>query len=100
MDDRTDDLQEEEQDYSEYAELQEPQPEPKQERLHFLLPYRKYLIGAGTGAVLAGLIMWLGFWRVFFVTAMAAVGAFLLGTENKMEFLRKIMNRIIPNRRL
>ena len=64
-----------------------------------LAPYRKFLIGAAIGAVIACLIMLLGFWRVFFVCLMAGLGAFLLGAEDKKETIRKIVDRIIPNKK-
>ncbi len=77
----------------------QPDEEPeKPAKANPLAPYYKFLIGAGLGIAVACLIMWLGFWRVFFVCLMAGFGAFLLGTDNKKDMLRKVINRIFPQR--
>ncbi len=76
------------------------QPEEKAEKKpNALAPYAKVLIGAGIGAVVACLIMWLGFWRVFFVCLMAGIGAFLFGATDKKGLVRKVINRLFPQRR-
>ncbi|MBQ6174654.1 MAG: DUF2273 domain-containing protein [Clostridia bacterium] len=99
-DDETDEEWDEEEEEPCRELTTRPDPaEEKDTKQNLFLQYRKILIGAALGAIVACLIMWLGFWRVFFVCMMAGFGAFLFGAENKKDIIRRIVNRIFPSRK-
>ena len=79
------------------------QEEPKEPKASWLLvllrKYRRHLLGAGVGVLAACMFMWLGFWKTLFILAMAGLGAYLCGADNKMEKLKRLINRIIPGRK-
>jgi len=47
----------------------------------------------------ACMFMWLGFWKTLFILAMAGLGAYLCGADNKMKTLKRLINRIVPGRK-
>lgn len=50
------------------------------------------------GAIAALLWIALGFWRMMFVALLCAVGAFLGGVGDKQSFIRRIVNKVFPQR--
>ena len=48
------------------------------------------------GAVIAALLLAIGFWKTLFILAFAAVGALLGGVANKQEAVRDIVNKRFP----
>ena len=50
------------------------------------------------GAIAALLWIALGFWRMLFVALLCAAGAFLGGVEDKQGFVRRVVNKIFPQR--
>ena len=54
------------------------------------------IICAALGAVLALMLLFIGFWRTLFVAVLASVGYFIGGTTNKGETLRNLINRCFP----
>ena len=49
--------------------------------------------------VLALLFLVLGFWRTVLVALVAAAGAILGGVTDKKEWLKKLINRLVPDRK-
>ena len=80
-----------------------PQEEPKEPKANWLLAllrkYRRHLLGAAVGVLAACMFMWLGFWKTLFILAMAGLGAYLCGADNKRETLKRLINRIVPGRK-
>ena len=82
------------------------QEEPKETKepksswiLGLLRKYRRHLLGAAAGVLAACMFMWLGFWKTLFILGMAGLGAYLCGADNKMDTLKRLINRIIPGRK-
>ena len=50
------------------------------------------------GAVIAALLLIIGFWKTLFILAFAAVGALLGGISNKKETVRSAINRRFPSK--
>lgn len=48
------------------------------------------------GAVLALMLLFLGFWRTVFVALLAAVGYFIGASKNKGEALKNVINKCFP----
>lgn len=48
------------------------------------------------GAIVAVLIMCIGFWQTLFVAVLAAVGAFVGAVPNKVKWIRDTINRLFP----
>ena len=48
------------------------------------------------GALLALMLLFLGFWRTLVVALFAAGGYFIGGTQNKGEALKDLINRCFP----
>lgn len=53
-------------------------------------------ICAAVGAVIALMIVFLGFWNTVFVAALAAAGYFLGAVKDKGECVKTMINKIIP----
>ncbi len=58
-------------------------------------PLMGIVIGAGFAAV-AILIMVIGFWRALLLLALFGIGYFLGTVENKQEFIKDTVNKIVP----
>ena len=56
------------------------------------------LLCAVLGAVLAALLLTIGFWKTVFVAALTFAGAFIGGVEDKPEAVKKFINRVLPPR--
>lgn len=54
------------------------------------------LLFAALGAVLALMLLYMGFWRTLFVIALAAVGYFIGASEDKAESLKALINKVFP----
>jgi len=54
------------------------------------------LLFAALGAVLALMLLYMGFWRTLFVIVLAAVGYFIGASEDKAESLKALINRVFP----
>jgi len=50
------------------------------------------------GAVVAVMIVHMGFWNTVLVAVLAAVGAFIGGVKDKPAALKKLINRLFPNK--
>lgn len=50
------------------------------------------------GAVIAALLLAIGFWKTLFILAFAAVGALLGGVGNKQDAVREIVNKRFPSK--
>lgn len=48
------------------------------------------------GAVLALMLLFLGFWRTLFVAVLFAAGYFLGACANKTEVVKRVINRLFP----
>ncbi len=76
---------------------QESRQSPARDNLLNLMHvYRRYIIGALLGVLVACLFMWQGFWRTLFILVMATAGAFLFGVDEKAEWLKKVVNKLFP----
>ncbi len=48
-------------------------------------------------AMLLGLLfLWIGFWKTLLIFALMLIGAFIGGVEDKQEWLRNLVNRLLP----
>lgn len=54
------------------------------------------LIFAIAGAVLALLLIFLGFWKTLLVAVLAGVGYFLGAVANKPEAMKQLLNKLFP----
>ena len=54
------------------------------------------LLFAALGAVLALMLLYMGFWRTLFVIVLAAVGYFIGASEDKAESLKALINKVFP----
>lgn len=54
------------------------------------------ILCAALGALVALMLLYLGFLRTLFVALLAAVGYFLGAESNKAETLKKMVNRLFP----
>lgn len=54
------------------------------------------LLFAAAGAVIALMILFLGFWRTAFVAVLAAAGYFLGACSNKGETIKALINKLFP----
>lgn len=54
------------------------------------------IICAVLGALVALMLLYLGFWRTLFVALLAAIGYFLGAESNKAEAVKKLVNRLFP----
>ena len=52
---------------------------------------------AVAGAVLAVLLLTVGFWKTLLVVLFCAAGAFIGGVHDKEAFVKKLLNRLIPD---
>lgn len=50
------------------------------------------------GAVAALLMILLGFWNALLVIALAVVGVFLGAVKDKVQWLKNLLNKIIPSK--
>lgn len=79
------------------------QEKPKEPKVSWLLvllrKYRRHLLGAAIGVLAACMFMWLGFWKTLFILAMAGLGAYLFGVDNKMQSVKRLINRVFPGRK-
>ena len=48
--------------------------------------------------IAALLFLWLGFWKTVFIALLTALGAFIGGVKNKLDWLRDCINRLFPAR--
>lgn len=48
------------------------------------------------GAILAALLLTIGFWKTLFVALLAAVGVFLGAVKDKGAFLKNLVNKLFP----
>ncbi|MBQ8537567.1 MAG: DUF2273 domain-containing protein [Clostridia bacterium] len=55
-------------------------------------------LGAAAGVVLAVLLLFLGFWKTFFICLLGAVGAYLGGVKDKAQFWKNVINKILPSK--
>ncbi len=60
-------------------------------------PFYGLLLGLVCVAV-GCLLLTIGFWKTLLLTVLFAVGFFLGSVENKSEFIKKKVNRIVPDR--
>ena len=78
-------------------EAQEPERKPEQGNFLALLhTYRRFIIGGVLGIMSAVLFMILGFWKTVFILAMAGLGAFLFGVDDKVTWLKNLLNKLFP----
>lgn len=54
------------------------------------------LLFAALGAVLALMLLYMGFWRTLFVIVLAAAGYFIGASEDKPESLKALINKVFP----
>lgn len=54
------------------------------------------VICAALGALVALMLLYIGFWRTLFVTLLAAIGYFVGAEPNKAEAVKKLVNRLFP----
>lgn len=54
------------------------------------------ILCAALGALLALMLLYIGFWRTLFVALLAAIGYFLGAEANKAEAIKKLVNRLFP----
>ena len=54
------------------------------------------LLFAALGAVLALMLLYMGFWRTLFVVVLAAAGYFIGASEDKAESLKALINKVFP----
>lgn len=66
--------------------------------LSWLYGGRRYILGALLGVAAACLIIWLGFWKTALIVAMAALGAFVFGVDDKTAWLKNAVNKLFPPR--
>ena len=67
---------------------------------------RKFQIGTSEcgvvmgliGAVIAFMILFMGFWRTAFVALLFGAGYFIGAVSNKGETLKRFINRILPSK--
>ena len=50
------------------------------------------------GAVIALLILFMGFWRTLFVALLFGAGYFAGAIDNKGAFVKELINRLIPHK--
>ena len=48
------------------------------------------------GALIALMLLYMGFWRTLFVALLAAIGYFIGANENKGEALKNVINKCFP----
>jgi len=51
---------------------------------------------AGVAMLLGLLFLWLGFWKTLLIFCLMLIGVFIGGVEDKREWIRDLMNRLIP----
>ena len=56
------------------------------------------IVGCVAGIVLALLLIFLGFWKTLFICLLGAAGAYIGGVENKPEFWKKVINKVLPQK--
>lgn len=56
------------------------------------------LVCGAVGALIALMLLFLGFWRTLFVCALFGAGYFYGATTQKAEAVRKMINRLFPPR--
>ncbi len=49
--------------------------------------------------LIAGLIMWLGFWRTLLLTVLFALGYFLGSVKDKAGFVKEAVDKVIPDKK-
>lgn len=54
------------------------------------------ILCAALGALVALMLLYLGFWRTLFIALLAAAGYFLGAEAHKAEALKKLVNRLFP----
>lgn len=54
------------------------------------------IVLAAVGALLALMLLYLGFWRTLFVAVLAGVGYFLGAFANKAEAVKALINKLFP----
>ena len=54
------------------------------------------LVCGAVGALIALMLLFLGFWRTLFVCALFGAGYFFGATTQKAEAVRKMINRLFP----
>ena len=95
------------------APEQETAPQPEQTPVHAYrkppMPHRgpapkerqrmlRTLLGGLGGAAVGAMLLTIGFWKTLFIAVFAGLGAVAFGVEDKQEWLRDIINRLIPPR--
>lgn len=53
-------------------------------------------LGAVIGAALAVLVLAIGFWKAALIGAFAAIGAVMGGVPGKRQWIRKLIDRLLP----
>jgi len=56
------------------------------------------LLGAAIGALLAVLLLTIGLWKTLFIALFALIGAFFGGVRNKLDAVRRLINRSFPEK--
>lgn len=54
------------------------------------------VVCAALGALLALMLLYMGFWRTLFVAALAAAGYFVGASKDKAEALKNGINKLFP----
>lgn len=49
--------------------------------------------------VLGLLLLWVGFWNTVLIFLLMLLGAFIGGVKNKKQWIKKMLNRVIPDRK-
>ena len=62
------------------------------------LNWKAALIGAAVGMLLAGLLLWIGFWKTLLVVLFGSAGAFIAGVDDKVQAIKDFLNRVFPPR--
>lgn len=55
-------------------------------------------ICAVAGVILALLLIFLGFWKTFFICLLGAAGAYLGGVKDKSQFWKNVINKVLPSK--
>lgn len=56
------------------------------------------LAGGIAGVIIAALLLSIGLWKTLFVAAVCLVGVFLCGVKEKSEFIKAVINKLLPSK--